>query len=210
MAKVAEHSIINGQDHKKCSVCKEFVFVEDFYRCSENKDGLQGRCKSCATDTVYKKYNSSKKAKDTGERYRNSEKGLAWRSNYVESDKGAFAVLRASQNYRHSLKGKKQYEERDKRYRNNKKEGTLTVAEWHRCLEFFNGCAYCGSTQNICQDHFFPLNSGGTYTLDNILPACKSCNSRKQDKEPSNWIDSYVAFEKVEKIIKYFEEVVLL
>jgi 5-methylcytosine-specific restriction endonuclease McrA len=32
------------------------------------------------------------------------------------------------------------------------------------------------------------VNDGGQYTPDNIVPACPSCNSRKQKIDPFEWL----------------------
>lgn len=49
----------------------------------------------------------------------------------------------------------------------------------------FNGsCAYCGcaiSTDSFDVDHIKPSINGGSNELENMNPACKSCNSSKQD-----------------------------
>ena len=59
--------------------------------------------------------------------------------------------------------------------------GTHTVAEWLAKLAEHNGrCVYCGTDQDITRDHDTPLSRGGTNTIDNIVPACGSCNYRKQ------------------------------
>lgn len=49
-------------------------------------------------------------------------------------------------------------------------------------------CAYCGSRlkyENMQVDHVVPLNGysvQGTDTLDNMLPACRSCNHYKSSQ----------------------------
>jgi len=44
-------------------------------------------------------------------------------------------------------------------------------------------CQYCGRTaENV--DHVVPRSKGGTHTWDNVVAACKRCNSTKEDKTP--------------------------
>jgi 5-methylcytosine-specific restriction endonuclease McrA len=57
---------------------------------------------------------------------------------------------------------------------------SLTSAEWLALLEHHGGrCAYCESDDNVEIDHRIPLIRGGSNTIENILPACRSCNRRK-------------------------------
>jgi 5-methylcytosine-specific restriction endonuclease McrA len=53
--------------------------------------------------------------------------------------------------------------------------------EWIWLLQLWNWtCAYCGKTGVALQpDHRVPLARGGSNAIDNILPACPSCNQRK-------------------------------
>lgn len=43
-------------------------------------------------------------------------------------------------------------------------------------------CAYCGDVANEV-DHIHPKVRGGEDVLDNLVAACRSCNSRKRDKD---------------------------
>jgi 5-methylcytosine-specific restriction endonuclease McrA len=42
-------------------------------------------------------------------------------------------------------------------------------------------CQYCGGTaENL--DHVVPRSKGGTHTWDNVVAACRPCNTRKEDR----------------------------
>lgn len=57
----------------------------------------------------------------------------------------------------------------------------FTAQEWQEMLVAYNHrCVYCGrKMQRLTQDHLTPLRYGGNHTKSNIVPACKSCNSKK-------------------------------
>lgn len=58
----------------------------------------------------------------------------------------------------------------------------FTHAQWIAMQEHFKHCcAYCGKRAkgHLTQDHVTPLRKGGNHTLSNIVPACRSCNSKK-------------------------------
>ena len=64
---------------------------------------------------------------------------------------------------------------------------TLTSQEWLDILKEYNyRCTYCGKEfdeNNLpTKDHVIPISKGGHNTKENIVPACKSCNSKKHDK----------------------------
>lgn len=46
------------------------------------------------------------------------------------------------------------------------------------CMLRLGGCTGVATTK----DHIVPYAAGGTDTLDNFRPACRSCNSRRQDR----------------------------
>lgn len=44
-------------------------------------------------------------------------------------------------------------------------------------------CQYCGtSAENL--DHVMPRSRGGDHTWENVVAACRSCNTRKGDRTP--------------------------
>ncbi len=43
-------------------------------------------------------------------------------------------------------------------------------------------CAYCHQRKLLTQDHVVPIVKGGWHVIENIVPACRSCNSSKGAK----------------------------
>lgn len=58
--------------------------------------------------------------------------------------------------------------------------GPVSVSEWLAlCAQYGHRCAYCLRSGKLEQDHIDPLSRGGAHAIDNIAPACRSCNARK-------------------------------
>lgn len=56
---------------------------------------------------------------------------------------------------------------------------TLTFREWmETCHDFGFRCVYCGRRATLLE-HFIPIAEDGGTTVGNCIPACRSCNSRK-------------------------------
>jgi 5-methylcytosine-specific restriction endonuclease McrA len=68
-------------------------------------------------------------------------------------------------------------------------EHDLTPAQWAELKEAWGGCAYCDATDVALQkDCVLPISRGGRYTLDNVVPACRSCNASKCNSETTAWL----------------------
>jgi 5-methylcytosine-specific restriction endonuclease McrA len=68
-------------------------------------------------------------------------------------------------------------------------EHDLTDAQWTALKSAWGGCAYCGLPDDALQrDCVLALSRGGRYTLDNIVPACRSCNASKCNAEVTTWM----------------------
>src|SRR5579862_4247881 len=53
---------------------------------------------------------------------------------------------------------------------------TVFARDGHRCQ-------YCGSTAESI-DHVMPRSRGGLHAWDNVVAACRRCNTRKEDRLP--------------------------
>ena len=68
-------------------------------------------------------------------------------------------------------------------------EHDLTADEWAALVEAWCGCAYCGARDVALQrDCVLAISRGGRYTLDNVVPACRSCNASKCNEEVTGWL----------------------
>ena len=70
--------------------------------------------------------------------------------------------------------------------------GKYTAAEFRAAIALYDGkCAYCVNPPPVGQrleaDHAIPLSRGGSNSIENILPACHSCNVRKRDRTPEEF-----------------------
>lgn len=56
-------------------------------------------------------------------------------------------------------------------------------------------CHYCGRSippRELTMDHIVPLSRGGRSVKGNVVPACKTCNSKKKQLLPMEW-DAYLS-----------------
>jgi 5-methylcytosine-specific restriction endonuclease McrA len=68
-------------------------------------------------------------------------------------------------------------------------EHDLSDLQWSNLETAWGGCAYCGVTDGALQrDCILPISRGGRYTLDNVVPACRSCNASKGNEEVTHWL----------------------
>lgn len=187
---------------KICTKCgRELPATEEyFYKKSAKKDGLKAYCKDCS-----KKYHKewAKNHKDERKEYQTQYK-KEWRSSeenkeyenkirrqHYKTHKKEFAEY-----FKQKYIKEKQNGNYDKYVMNAQKrlaikrklKSTLTLKQWKQIkIKFNNKCAYCGEELPLQQEHFIPLSKGGEYTIHNIIPACRSCNCSKNNKDFFEW-----------------------
>jgi len=55
-------------------------------------------------------------------------------------------------------------------------------------------CAYCGGQEHLAADHLLPKSRGGAHRGDNLVWACRSCNSAKGSKDVLAWLQEQGRF----------------
>jgi 5-methylcytosine-specific restriction endonuclease McrA len=68
-------------------------------------------------------------------------------------------------------------------------------------------CVYCGSLRNLSLDHVFPRRAGGTDKPENLVWACRSCNSSKGDQDMMHWFIARGRFPSILVLRRYLKNV---
>ncbi|MEH3053408.1 MAG: HNH endonuclease [Patulibacter minatonensis] len=79
---------------------------------------------------------------------------------------------------------------RKRRRKVNARDNDLSDLQWAAIKAAWGeACAYCGETERALQrDTMLPISRGGRYTLENVVPACGSCNASKGNDEVTGWL----------------------
>lgn len=183
----------NDKD-KKCAECGEtYPYTnEHFHRTSRTKSGLMNYCKKCANKLGKRHYVLNKEKIDLKHR------------EYYEENKETICKRTKKYQKENSDRYKVIWERR--RAKKKQLANSFSFEEWEYCKSHFNNCcAYCGLERKLEQDHFIPLSLDGEYTKKNIVPACKRCNSSKQNRLFSEWYPKRKFYDKQREntILKY-------
>ncbi len=204
-------------EQKLCLKCNLIQVVSEFNKDNSRKDKLQSNCKTCqkswrtknkeilalkdkfayeARHEYYKQqsnnyYSENKKAvlvRISKYRKDNPEIIKLRKRKYYEENKSI--LIQKSLEYIKTPKGKAVKKATKAKRRSAK--GFHTGSE---ILELYNKqkgvCFYCDCNLEITgyhADHFIPIAKGGTNWIDNIVIACPSCNIRKNDKNPEDFV----------------------
>ena len=66
-------------------------------------------------------------------------------------------------------------------------------------------CNYCGSLENLALDHIFPQKYGGIDIGENLIYACRRCNSSKGKKDLMEWMNYKETFLPLMVIRRYLK-----
>lgn len=216
---------------KTCTKCGEEKPATNEYFPKEKSCplGLSSQCKECHKKRVseYRKRNVEKikeytkkhywehredivgkqneyKKRYYKEKYANNEEYKKRKKKYNEENKEKIAQYKRDWCARNKEKRKISYQ----RYHAKKRKlpNNLTLEQWNEIKQHFNNrCCYCGQAKKLEMEHFIPLSKGGEYTINNIVPSCKSCNSSKFNYDFFEWYPQkeFYSKERKEFILKY-------
>ena len=69
-------------------------------------------------------------------------------------------------------------------------DGSITPESIEAVFRSFDfRCAYCGMKGELHRDHVVPVALGGPHIIENIVPACRSCNASKADSDVGVWYE---------------------
>lgn len=73
----------------------------------------------------------------------------------------------------------------------------LSVQDWQTILNVFgHRCAYCDARNvKLERDHVVPVTRGGSFGIDNVVPACRTCNAGKRTSDLREWLNDEERYE---------------
>ncbi len=199
---------------KTCSVCGEEKPLSEFY--PRGNGGFYARCKACerkAQDEARFADPEKRKEQKRESYLRNLEHVRTYNRKYYEEHSDEIAKRVKDWRTENPDRHRETHALTEQRRRSRKKgtQSTLTKTEWNAVKAFFSDeegcfCAYCGvHTSALTQDHVIPLSKGGDHSAHNIVPACRTCNTRKATKDIWDWYEEQPFFseERKQKILEY-------
>ena len=183
---------------KKCNKCGIEKTFEEFHKKRNNVNHI---CKECVKDKYYANHDQRKrqqrerydpiKSAEYNKMYKKSHKDEIrdWTKEYFKNKPGLRKIYKQRRNaIKRSL------------------PSTLTKKQWAEIKEHFSGkCCYCNRELPLTIEHFIPITKSGELTRNNIIPACKSCNSSKGNRDALTWFrkQEYYSKAREQKILSF-------
>jgi 5-methylcytosine-specific restriction endonuclease McrA len=185
---------------KRCSRCETVKPHSEFHVCNSKKDGRVSHCKVCVKN---KQSLISGRRKETNaalrEKYKSDNVVVIKTSNLklcykcrVEKPETKFCANRCNKSGLSSMCiDCMSIRTSHRRRAKDKNSYYISYSDWDS-IKFSHDdlCIYCGGSEQLTKDHFVPISRGGGTNIDNIVPACVTCNQSKSDKDPWIWISA--------------------
>lgn len=184
-------------DRKICMICNVDKSAKDDYYWNKYENGNsypKNACKAClikkardneiANPDIKRErgrryyYANARKINDIAKAWSRSEKGKTYKKLFRSIDAGKEYFKNYARTRRANISGATC-------------EGSGAVDnKWFVSLVESQGfkCYYCLSQMDKpCMEHVIPITRHGLHTRDNIVAACRNCNSQKHNKLISEW-----------------------
>jgi hypothetical protein len=175
---------------KWCFRCRSFKPLHDFTVDRSRGDGRCAQCVWCArrrADGMPPKKFRNALADVFGLSWCNACK--MWVASWDIRNCQCSDCNRAAFRRRYATNHLVRHKARESTRTRRKNVGAIDFREAEYLTERFGGkCAYCGKPADSW-DHITPVSKGGTSRHSNILPACRSCNSSKNNDPVEEWLD---------------------
>mgnify|MGYP005638824185 CR=1 FL=1 len=181
---------------KTCTKCKEDKELSRFGKCSKHSSGYKSACKECRNQSsrVYNKnnpevrraFNALHKEEQTlyfAKYYKKNrevirQKGQLYSKEHTKESR-AQASKWAKDNPEQYRANQRRASRKRRALEFNLNENYTKADEQYTRMLFKNCCACCGSSDNICIDHHYPISRGYPLSRANAVLLCKSCNCSK-------------------------------
>ena len=184
-----------SEEHKQkiSEACKKLTYEQMIERRKEYYEKNKDRLNKVAREWTIK---NKDKALENSRR---------WKKNNPEKVKTN--NVRGHKNYREKYPERKKLADHKRNAIIRKLNFGFTDKDWNDCLYYFdNKCAYCGrKLGKPTLEHFIPVIKNGELSRWNVIPACKSCNSSKRNKDFFDWYVNQDFYNEIreKRILKY-------
>lgn len=200
------------ENKKLCTKCGRLLSFGAFHRQSSASDGRKSQCKQCRCEKQRQRRRDNAEAISERQRLRYAndeamreaaiERAKRWSAQNPERRKEIRQTHYQENRDTYIEKAREWSRMHPERLREGRRRrqaarkalakgngGRISKEEWQGIIDAANGrCLYCGTRAKLVMDHFVPINRGGATVQDNMIPCCRSCNSKKGAKEPEVWV----------------------
>jgi hypothetical protein len=129
---------------------------------------------------------------------KNKEKQRMRCSRYNNDLNNKEKLRQAKRRYRSTEKGRTIEQNKMFRRRMQKKKSKhiLTTNELLEIKKKYTICIYCGIKEKLTIEHVKPLIKNGQHTKENVMRACLTCNTSKNDTPLKDWLKGHRCKEK--------------